>query len=89
MKSCEEYCEMVTFLKKENQINGWNALRVTAEELLSASDEDEKNLETVKTGMRWAMMTGDVIESEAPFTVVYYCDNLDPSRGFQFQAGNR
>ena len=80
----KQFEDMIRFMKRENQIMGWNELDVTVEGLLKTADsEDEKECSAAVLA---CMLEGDQFlkgSAQTPdkdLAVRYYCDNLSDSR---------
>lgn len=84
----KDFEEMISFLKQEYHINGWNAMDLGCAELLAQAGSGKA--EDAAAAMLSHMMTGDQILQGDPdghpagLKVRYYCDNLDESRGRMF-----
>ncbi|MBR2812824.1 MAG: hypothetical protein IKD69_15735 [Solobacterium sp.] len=78
----EDYVKTILWLKKEQNVNGWNAYDVKAADLAKSAKDREKVIDAMKD----CMLEGDQILDETPaaFTVRYYCDNLSSSRRKMF-----
>ncbi len=80
--SRKDYEEMIRFLKREINVNGWNELDLSAEELMKLAED--KDVKACTEAMRECMLEGDTYLSDKRNTketaVRYYCDNLSASR---------
>ncbi len=75
MKNIEE---VIVFLKKEQNLNGFNAYDLKASYLARLLDEE--NMDAIVEAMKRNLLEGDRILDEEDFTVRYYCDNLSEHR---------
>ena len=78
----QEYEAIIQFRKQEHNRNGFNALTVSLKEMAELCGSGEKEYSVIVEAMRQCMLEGDSLrdaEGEA-LSVVYYCDNLSPSR---------
>lgn len=83
-----DFEEMIRFMKRENQLMGWNALDVTVRGLLKTAGSAAAK--ECAGAVLACMLEGDQItkgSAEAPdedLEVRYYCDNLSESRRRMF-----
>ncbi len=81
MKSRNELIEMITWRKKEINLNGWNELDINAVEY-----EEDAALADICEALKACMLEGDTItagSADVPskeMAVRYYCDNLSSER---------
>ncbi len=78
----KDYEEVIRFLKKEHNMNGWNALDICVKDILEMTETD--NAEACAEALRQCMLEGDIFLNERgaarEVKVRYYCDNLSDSR---------
>lgn len=87
MESEQKYERIIEFKKHEFHVNGWNALDVSAGQLIgeNAADRPEE-VSAACRAMASCMLEGDCYihssegSQEPGTTVRYYCDNLSSSR---------
>ena len=83
-----EFDEIISVLKQEHHMNGWNILDMCCAELLARAGSGKA--EDAAAAMLSQMMTGDQILQDpenrysAGLKIRYYCDNLNESRGRMF-----
>ena len=83
-----EFEETIRFLKRENQMMGWNELDLKAADLLKKAGSSA--VKECTAAMMACMLEGDRFLSGSPehtgkdMTVRYYCDNLSESRRRMF-----
>ncbi|MCR4950377.1 MAG: hypothetical protein K6A40_03515 [Solobacterium sp.] len=77
-----EFEAIINFRKQECNRNGFNALHISVEELAELCGSTTKDYSVIAEAMKQCMLEGDSFENsdEKELSVVYYCDNLSPSR---------
>lgn len=87
MENEQKYESIIEFKKQEFHANGWNALEVSAEQLVGKEGSGrQEEVQAACRAMTSCMLEGDcyIHQPEAAYgpgmTVRYYCDNLSESR---------
>ena len=78
----QEFEAIIHFRKQECNRNGFNALNISVEELAELCGSTKKDYSVIAEAMKQCMLEGDSFQNsnDTGLSVVYYCDNLSPSR---------